>query len=227
MDGNHLMYSKTAAKVMLTYLRDHFSHEEAQRLMEEILRQYQSFLTDLPDLGGKKNPQAQSVYDCIALFALYEVLPQKPVLGIFEELVNQIFVPAYKRICIANMNRHYMQKIAARIFSHLSAKGQAHLTDWPGNYRMEALPYDPEIGVRFRFTSCPIAEFAKKHGYTHLMPAMCNPDYPTLAPIRAGLIRTQVCATDACCDYWIVGNNSPHLKEHPLYRDEMGFLRNK
>ena len=227
MDQIHLRYSKSAKKVILTYLRDHDSHASADDLLQKVNLQYDRFLTDLPELGGKKNPQAQSVYDCIALFSLYEILPEKPTPALFEDLVNMIFVSSYERVCFVNMNRKLVQKTAAKIFSHLAKKGKAHETEWPGNYHMEAEPYDPVKGVHFQFTSCPIADFAKKHGYLHLMPAMCNPDYPAMASIHAGLIRTKTCALDDCCDYWIVGNQSQDLKDHPVYRDSHGFLRNK
>ena len=221
------MYSKAAKKVIRIYLRDHFPHNQADQYHKLTDRQYRKFLEDLPNLGGKKNSQAQSVYDCIALFSLYEVLPEKPAAGVFEELVNQLFAPAYRKIAFANMNRPTLQKLSAKIFAYLSRKGKAHAAEWKGNYCMHAEPYDPEVGVRFRFTFCPIADFAKKHGYSHLMPAMCNPDYPTLQSIHASLIRSKVCATDDCCDYWIVGDESPLLKQHPLYRDDQGFLRNQ
>ena len=227
MTGNHLKYSKSAARVMDTYLKDHYSQELAQSLKRKLDRQYADFLKDMKDMGGKKNPQAQSVYDCIALFALYEVLPQKLSLEAFEDLVSGIFVSAYQRVSPINMNWRWVQRLAAGIFQHLAKKGQAHRDQWPGNYCMEAFPYEKGVGARFQFTCCPIADFAKTHGYTHLMPAMCNPDYPTMAAIRAGLIRTKVCATDDCCDYWILGNLSPHMKDHPLYKDKDGFLRNK
>lgn len=33
---------------------------------------------------------------------------------------------------------------------------------------------------------------------------------------------------DGCrCDYTICGDKDPYLKEHPEYRDEAGFRRNK
>ena len=227
MEGNHLIYSKAAGKVMARYLKKQYTPQEGDRLQKAADRQYQQFLKELPDLGGKKNYQAQSVYDCIALFALYEVLPQKMSLEAFEELVNQIFVPGYKPVAWVNMNWKPVQRIAARIFAHLAKVGKAHEAQWPGNYHMYALPYDPKEGVHFGFTSCPIADFARAHGYTHLMPAMCNPDYPTLAVIKAGLIRTRTCAEDECCDYWILGDQAPQMQEHPLYRDGKGFLRNK
>ena len=221
------MYSKITRKVIGTYLKDHFAASKAESLQDAVRQQYEAFLPSIPNLGGKKNSQAQSVYDCIALFALYEVLPEKPTLGVFEELVNQVFVPQMHRVFFVNLNRKFMLKLAHGIFSHLAEKGTRHRQDWPGNYHMEVAPLDIEKGIRYRFTSCPIADFARTHGYTHLMPAMCNPDYPTVAVLGAGLIRRKTCAEDDCCDYWIVGSHSHHLEEHPQYQDAQGYIRNK
>ena len=97
MTGNHLNYSRSAARVMGTYLRDHYSAELAGSLQKKLDRQYEEFLKDMKDMGGKENSQAQSVYDCIALFALYEVLPRKLTLDAFEDLVSGIFVSADRR----------------------------------------------------------------------------------------------------------------------------------
>lgn len=227
MKKGHLMYSKTTKKVMETYLKDHFALSEAEALQKALLQQYEAFLPSIPNLGGKKNGQAQSVYDCIALFALYEILPEKPSLGVFEALVNQVFVPQMRRAFFVDLNRKSMLKLAQGVFSHIAKKSRLHQRDWPGNYHMEVEPLDPEKGIRYRFTTCPIADFAKAHGYTHLMPAMCNPDYPTVAVLGAGLIRRKTCAEDDCCDYWIVGSHSHYLQEHPQYRDPQGYVRNK
>ena len=227
MIGNHLMYSKKAGKVMKDYAAAHCGPEAGQALLEKTREIYLSFLPSLPELGGKKNYQAQSVYDCIGLFALYEAADPKPTLEEFEDLVNKIFVPGFKLPFFYNMNWPPIQRLAHGIFSRISRKSQKYRQQWPGNYHMEVDPYDPKIGIRYRFTTCPIADFAHAHGYTHLMSAMCNPDYPTLKAMHAGLIRTKTCGRDDCCDYWIVGDRDPQLDEHPVYKDPHGYLKNK
>lgn len=53
----------------------HYSEEEAKELWERIQLKYVEFLKDLPYLGGKKwvHNGAGGTYDCIAIFAYYEV----------------------------------------------------------------------------------------------------------------------------------------------------------
>lgn len=43
----------------------------------EIDRQYEEFLVDLPYCGGKHNMMIWQLYDAVAAFAYYEVLPEK------------------------------------------------------------------------------------------------------------------------------------------------------
>ena len=45
--------------------------------------------------------------------------------------------------------------------------------------------------------------------------------------LHARLIRTTTCVDGCRCDYTICGDQDPYVKEHPEYRDEAGFRRNK
>ena len=45
--------------------------------------------------------------------------------------------------------------------------------------------------------------------------------------LHAKLIRTNTCVNGCRCDYTICGDQDPYVKEHPEYRDEAGFRRNK
>ena len=222
----HMCYSRSVKVHIQTHLSQRYGPEEAQRLWHAVQRQYEQFLVDQPFIGGRKNRQAGSVYNCIALFACYEVQPRKPSLEEFQDLVSACFV-AQGTPPVMNLNWAWARRIAHHVFAHLSRVSQRHAQDWPGNYHMETPPYDPALGPRYRFTTCPIADFARRHGYEALMPAMCNPDYPTLGMLRGGLIRTTTCANGPSCDYWIVGDQNPILKQHPLQQSDDGFWYNE
>ena len=81
--------------------------------------------------------------------------------------------------------------------------------------------------IYYEFTSCPAAEFAIRHGLTDIMPALCNVDYASMELLHAKLVRTTTCVDGCRCDYTICGDKDPYVKEHPEYRDEAGFRRNK
>ena len=40
-------------------------------------------------------------------------------------------------------------------------------------------------------------------------------------------IQATTCVNGCRCDYTICGDKDPYVKEHPEYRDEAGFRRNK
>ena len=100
-------------------------------------------------------------------------------------------------------------------------------TDRKAYYEMTVAPCENGKPIYYEFTACPAAEFAIKHGLTDIMPALCNADYASMELLHARLIRTNTCVDGCRCDYTICGDQDPYVKEHPEYRDEAGFRRNK
>ena len=45
--------------------------------------------------------------------------------------------------------------------------------------------------------------------------------------IHARLVRQTTCANGCRCDYAIYGDRDPALEDHPEYRDEAGYRRNR
>ena len=85
----------------------------------------------------------------------------------------------------------------------------------------------PQVTIYYEFTTCPAAEFAKRFGFADIMPALCNVDYASMELLHAKLVRTTTCVDGCRCDYTICGDKDPYVKEHPEYRDENGYRRNK
>ena len=96
-----------------------------------------------------------------------------------------------------------------------------------GDFQMHLAPYEKGKPIYYEFTECPTAEFAKAHGLLEVMPALCNPDFEAMECIHARLVRKTTCANGNRCDYTIVGEDDPYLIEHPEYRDEAGYRRNR
>ncbi len=74
---------------------------------------------------------------------------------------------------------------------------------------------------------CPVAELAKKFGLTEIMPTLCNVDHVSMELVKTKLIRKTTCVESSKCDYCICSGNDEYAKEHPEYKDENGFRRNK
>lgn len=82
--------------------------------------------------------------------------------------------------------------------------------------------------IYYEFTKCPIADFAREHNLSEVMPAMCNPDYTAMELIHARLVRKTTCANGCVCDYTIYGDkDEEYLKQHEEYIDDEGYRRNK
>lgn len=225
--SRHLLYSRTVKKVMLKHLAETYDTDAADRIWGQIQETYVKFLEDMPFIGGRKNAQARGVYDSIALFAYYEAVPDKPSFEEISVMNLETFVPAMQRKGFLNMNRSWVLRLQHFVFKSIAQKAKRHEREWVGNYHMEVRPYDRDKGIYYEFTSCPIADFAKRNGYSDIMPAFCNPDYPMLEAMHGGLIRKSTCAHGSCCDYWIVGNRSAYLEKHLLKKDEEGYFYNE
>lgn len=221
---NHLPISKEMESVMKKHLSEKYTKPETDNKWKNILAQYEAFIKDLPDFGGKKSRHngPGGTYDCIALFAYYEALEHKPDMKELYEMNCEVFLPAFKKMAgIVNANRPLLRRALRLAFALTARTDEGRV----GGYIMKVEPYSKD-GVRYQFYRCPIAEFAKTHGYLNIMPAFCNSDYPAMEYINAALIRKHTCANSDVCDYWIVGDKSKMAEEHPKKTDEQGYWYN-
>lgn len=141
---------------------------------------------------------------------------------------NQTFLPAFESLGrIVNANHPLMLRILQGTFVLTAKKDSRNPEERPTGYIMKVEPFDKKKGIHYQFDRCPIAEFAKEHNYLDLMPAFCNGDYSAMEMMHAGLIRKYTCANSDVCDYWIVGDKSPYLKEHPKKTDQKGYWYNE
>lgn len=221
-----MMYSKQAKKVIKQYVEQKLGKEKVESTFQKVHAQYLLFLKDLPDQGGKKSCHngVGGTYDCIVVFALYEVLDPKPTIEELYDINNQVFLPSFQKLSKwINGNWIWVQRFLHCIFL-FTAKNDEKIK---GGYVMKVEPFDPKVGVKYQFHHCPLATFAKEHGYQNIMPAFCNSDYPAMEAIHATLIRKHTCATGSLCDYWIVGNQSEYAKQFPKRINEEGYFYNE
>jgi len=226
----HVCYSKVGKTLVLDYLNKHYPAEEVEPLFEKVQLQFVEFLKDTPYLGGKqcRHNQAGGTYDCFLLFALYEVLDHQVTMDEMYEMVNAGFLPSFEKLGkVFNLNTPWVLKLMQRVFKAVEKQDQKTLERGAEGYITVVEPFDEEQGIRYHFDRCPIAEFAKKHGYLAIMPAFCNGDYPAMELVHGGLIRRHTCANSDICDYQIVGDKSSVYTENPCLTDEKGYFYNQ
>ena len=221
----HVLYSKPCKRLIRQCIARHYPPERREDVWESVQLQYAQFLKDWrTDLGGKKNFHngRGGTYDCIALMSCYVVCKDAVTLAEIEEMEGALFLPAFRMLRFVNVNRPFWKKLLHRSF--MTAK--ARCDQW-NDYKMNVAPYDENGPIYYEFTACPVADFARQFDLLDVMPALCNPDYTGMALLHARLIRTTTCANGCKCDYTICGDCDAYCANHPEYRDEAGYRRNK
>ena len=222
----HVPYTKQCEREIRKSIAAHYPPEKQDEIWEKVKAKYIDFLSDWRrDLGGKRNfhnAGAGGTYDCIALMSYYVVCKDVTDLSEIERMEGNLFLPAFRKMKFVDCNKPFYRKLMHKAF--MSSKRKC---DKWNDYKMNVAPLESEKPIYYEFTACPVAEFAKKHGLTEVMPALCNPDFEAMEYIHARLIRKTTCANGDKCDYTICGDKDPYLKDHPEYRDKDGYRRNK
>ncbi len=221
----HVLYTRPCKKEIQKKIAIHYPAAVQEKVWEMVQKQYVKFLSDWrTDLGGKRNFHngKGGNYDCIALMAYYVVCRKVTSLTEIEEMEGNLFLSTFRKLKFVNCNKLLFKKLMYKAF--LNAKKQC---DKWGDFKMNVAPFEKGRPIYYEFTECPTAEFAKKHGLLEIMPALCNPDFEAMECIHARLVRKNTCANGEKCDYTICGDRDEYLKEHPEYRDESGYRRNK
>ena len=220
----HVCYTKNAKKCVLKLLRRYYDEPTAAELWEKIQLQFCEYLKDEPALAGLKI--TTSIYDPILIFAWYAVVPDKPPLEEVQLDIYKSFFGSFDLMGkVFDLNHRAGNRLAARIFQKANDIRVDEIKRFPTSFRMGGCSYDKENGVvRYSFTQCPNAEFAKRHHLEDVLPVLCNCDHLAMQALHATLIREGTCCTGACCDYCIVGDQNPLAKEYELVKMENGLL---
>ena len=226
----HILYSKQAEQAIRHYIRSYCGEECLEEIWTQVQKKYAEYLQDIPYLGGTgcRHNAVGGTYDCFAVFALYDVLEKKPALEELQKLNESILLPSFGKLKPwISGNSPICRWILDLVFRMTAEKDDKIAQSSDGSYVMQMENYDRNLGPRFRFTRCPLADFAKKHEMTEIMPAFCNCDYAAMELLHARLIRRQTLVRGDSCDFLIVGDHSIYAVEHPAMTDEEGYLYNE
>lgn len=220
----HVVYTNKVKGCVQKLLHRSYDDTTAAHLWEQIQLQYCEFLKEEPALGGLKI--TASIYDPILIFAWYQVIPEKPDLkSIQQDVFNCFFGPFSIMGKFIDLNRKPDNRLASMIFRKANDIRVKEIEKHPASFRMGSFSYDKADGiVRYSFTQCPNAEFAKRHHMTDVLPVMCNCDHIAMQKLHGYLIREGTCVTSGCCDYCIVGDRHPLAREYSLTEETNGLL---
>ena len=176
-----------------------------EAVWEQVQLRYAELLSDWrTDLGGKKNFHngVGGTYDCIAIMSYYVVCKAVTSFREIEEIEENLILPTFRKLKFVDCNKPFWRKLMYKAF----VRAKSGCDKWH-DYEMTVAPYENGKPIYYEFTS-----------YV---------DYASMELLHARLIRTTTCVNGCRCDYTICGDKDPYLKEHPEYRDEAGFRRNR
>ncbi len=229
----HIGYSKRAEKALKEHLNSKYGKKQSAEIWAEIKRIYESYLVDLPYIGGAKNPMADQLYDSLVCFAYWEALPEKESVEEFKVTVDSVFFGYNIRTFpkwFSGQNQHLLNAVAfiAKPFIEYSINRHVRSGEWNNAWKVLVNPKKkPKEGLRAVLVGCPICDFAKSHDLMFLMPAMCNGDYGSMPYLRLDTIRPKTVARGHnVCDNFIVNNESGLFEKYPVKVDENGYMYN-
>jgi hypothetical protein len=222
--SRHAIYTKKAKKCVQKLLHRYYNEKTASELWEKIQLQYVEFLKDEPALGGVK--MTVSIYDPILIFVWYVIVPDKPPLEDVQQDVYDCFMSGFDVLGkVFDLNRRLDNRLANSVFKKANDLREKEINTFPASFRMGYYSYDRSNGiVRYSFTQCPNAEFAKRHHLEDVLPLMCNCDHLAMQKLNATLIREGTCGTSECCDYCIVGDRNPLAANYENVKNEQGLI---
>ena len=208
------------------WLSGRYGTEQGGQIWEATCRQYEEYLKELPDYGGKKNGHALAIYGGLLIFSLYPQLPDQPPIKELQDFVSHMFMGAFVKLGkIFDLNRKLDMRLINTVFKKCGDRDRKQYQQYPATFCNVSEPYDRENrAARYHFTQCPNAEFAKKHHLMHVLPLLCNSDYWGISQIHGTLIRCGTCGNSDRCDYCVVGSENPLARKYEIVKDEGGFL---
>ena len=186
-----------------------YSAEEAEKKYGEICDLYERFTEESPDIGGKDNPMSHNFYGALSAFAYYEGTGRSMTP---EEITDMCFgmmmadkgeKRPFEKI---NLNNPFIRGFIHMMFGMRAKKLNKHKADgsWGNTWGMEINPKKHKKGISMHLVGCPIADFAKAHGYSELMPYFCETDRQVMEAFGGTLYREHTVADGyEDCDYWI------------------------
>lgn len=199
-------FIKSAA---MKYFNKHCNRSEVKKLWNKTFQLYKSFVDEAPDIGGKENNMSNNLYMALAIFAFYEAVDKKVTCEELRQMMTE-YMPKNIPVISAllDFNKPKNQEKLKRRYEKYKALSDKKLDngEWGNSWRVEML-LDNKKGVAFNLVGCPLADFAKKHGYLEIMSVLCDFDYITASLMHARLIRKHTVADGSqYCDYLYIGD---------------------
>lgn len=208
-------YLKMLEPSMKKWLSKHYSPEEAEERWERTVTLDEKWIREEGDLGGKKNLMASNLLEAYAFFAFYDAVDRNFGKDDLNALIDGAMGKSIRMLGRLDLNRllkrRWVVRLIYRFFGNYARKADDHRgRDWGNTWKIRLNPEKREKGIAFVFDTCPLNDFARRHGYIDFLPNLCYIDQITCAAAHGKLIRHKTLADgDGECNYWILGDKEP------------------
>lgn len=190
-----------------------YSGPERERILKRTQELYGSFVREAPAPGGMNLLRPQ-YYGGLSVFAFYEAMDGKVETEVLQEVLWSMLLGGgdirRKTPIRFRFSGTRLQRLAYAVLGKYAvfANGRADSGRWKNTWRFVVNPDGRENGISMPLMSCPVAAFAKKHGYEHLMPLFCGSDFKVAERYGMRLIREHTEAEGfPDCDFWYLMEN--------------------
>ena len=208
-------YLKSFEPAMKSWLAAHYTPEEAAQRWERTRQLDEKWIREEGTIGGRRNMMASNLLEAYAFFAFYEAVDRSFTKEDLDTLLNDVMGKKLKWLSKLDFNRlekkGWLMRLIYRLMERYVRKADAHRGgDWGNTWKIRLNPKEREKGIAFAFDTCPLNDFARRHGYIDFLPNLCAIDQVTCRTMHAALIRHETLAAgDGVCSYWILGDQDP------------------
>ena len=214
-ENNMDKYLKLFEPAMKKWLSEHYSPKEAKARWERTVALDEKWILEEGDLGGKKNPMASNMLEAYAFFAFYDSVDRNFSKDDLQLMIDAAMGKSLRMLSHFNMNRllkhRWIVKLLYRYLDNYRKKAERFRGNaWGNTWKIRLNPDEHEKGLAFVYDTCPLNDFARKHGYIDFLPNLCSIDQITCSAAHGKLIRHKTLADgDGECNYWILGDREP------------------
>ena len=210
---------------------EQYSGKPYNEVFEEIWQHYEkNMLENFPYIGGDTVSGTKNLTGAYSFVSMGEVLKGY---GVSLEDIGHLMVLAYERkfsgmpgIVKTIMRKSYTNvKSLNKKFQKKDAQNAANAAKNPGSFETKTM-IPPEKGYDFSYHNlvCPLANFARAHGYEEYMPYLCNLDYVMFGVFGVPLFREHTCFEDGdYCDFKLKMDAKPMTYWPPVFTQGKGY----
>lgn len=204
-------FLKSFKKDILNHAKNKYGSEKANEIWVKTEKLYYKFAAEVPYIGGKRNILSHNLYQALVLFAYYEATGRDLSVDEMDAAIDQAFCESHRYlgrfINFNKLGKPVIWLLYKWIESIKKKSDKYRGNKWNNTWGIEVNPNKHKKGVAMTLVGCPIADFAKEHGYLDIMPVLCKTDHTTVEMLHGKLIRHHTVAEGYDkCDYWIIGD---------------------